>query len=676
VQSDRNAGFRSRAHDDLSVRSALAFVGLAAAAVLAFALAAVWWQHGEQTVATLATVAAVVLAATGPVASWRQGNRTIDNQLQLLADKVLQQWNEEAALRRLHDKHPLAVRWREVDALRIGHAEGTAGGGHSTGPPGAWTAPLEKVDDLFARLPQPRLVVIGKPGAGKSSVLLFITLGLLARRNKTKDPVPVLFSLASWDPTRTDLLQWLARHLSEEYPFVRPRDAPAIIKTGRVLPLLDGLDELPAGAAAAALPMINEVGFQRPLVVACRTLEFARAARAGDVLTDATVVELEPVLPGQAEKYLRDNTPDDDRLARWEPVFAELGRGPGSPLADALSTPLMLTLLRTVYALDREAKPAQLVGCPSREEIEDRLLDALVPVLYARYTRWPADRARAWLAFLAAHLHRRGTRDLAWWELARGGTMRQIARAVGLGLAVGVPAWLLADVLGRPTTDPPVGIGTIAGAGIATALGSGVGALLGRWWVGSTRPARFVLTRDRARAILLALGLVVAADVGFAFSPIAKILSDVADAVLLIGMPLFVGSILFFLMVEPSEQPPTPAFSLASDRLVSIFSIVVFSQGFTLVAAGAYLLGGDTLSYKLQSVAIVLVLSLPVALGMAAVLPWSAYQSARLWLAVLGRLPWCLFAFLEDAHQHGVLRQVGGVYQFVHARLQDRLADP
>jgi hypothetical protein len=31
--------------------------------------------------------------------------------------------------------------------------------------------------------------------------------------------------------------------------------------------------------------------------------------------------------------------------------------------------------------------------------------------------------------------------------------------------------------------------------------------------------------------------------------------------------------------------------------------------------------------------------------------------------------------FLEDAHQRGILRTVGPVYQFRHARLQDRLTE-
>ncbi|WP_426796924.1 hypothetical protein [Streptomyces sp. YGL11-2] len=46
---------------------------------------------------------------------------------------------------------------------------------------------------------------------------------------------------------------------------------------------------------------------------------------------------------------------------------------------------------------------------------------------------------------------------------------------------------------------------------------------------------------------------------------------------------------------------------------------------------------------------------------------------ARIWLPLTGRLPWRVMAFLEDAHQQGVLRQAGEVYQFRHTRLQDHL---
>ena len=53
---------------------------------------------------------------------------------------------------------------------------------------------------------------------------------------------------------------------------------------------------------------------------------------------------------------------------------------------------------------------------------------------------------------------------------------------------------------------------------------------------------------------------------------------------------------------------------------------------------------------------------------------WGDFVACRLMPAVRGRLPLRLMSFLDDAHRRGVLRQAGAVYQFRHARLQDRLA--
>jgi hypothetical protein len=52
---------------------------------------------------------------------------------------------------------------------------------------------------------------------------------------------------------------------------------------------------------------------------------------------------------------------------------------------------------------------------------------------------------------------------------------------------------------------------------------------------------------------------------------------------------------------------------------------------------------------------------------------WGPWLIARCWLALRGRLPWNLMAFLDDAHSRGVLRKSGGFYQFRHARLQQYL---
>jgi hypothetical protein len=52
------------------------------------------------------------------------------------------------------------------------------------------------------------------------------------------------------------------------------------------------------------------------------------------------------------------------------------------------------------------------------------------------------------------------------------------------------------------------------------------------------------------------------------------------------------------------------------------------------------------------------------------------HMIASVWLWLQGRLPLRSTEFLDDAHTRGALRQIGGIYQFRHARLQDRLGSP
>ena len=50
------------------------------------------------------------------------------------------------------------------------------------------------------------------------------------------------------------------------------------------------------------------------------------------------------------------------------------------------------------------------------------------------------------------------------------------------------------------------------------------------------------------------------------------------------------------------------------------------------------------------------------------------FDDARFWLACTRRLPWRVMTFLTEAEHLGILRPIGGVYQFRHIRLQQRLS--
>jgi len=87
----------------------------------------------------------------------------------------------------------------------------------------------------------PRLMVLGKPGSGKSTFLRHLAVSC-ARGEFLGDYIPVLLELRDVDEAAFSLFQCL----HEEFGLEQEAQIEQILKQGRVLLLLDGLDEVPS----------------------------------------------------------------------------------------------------------------------------------------------------------------------------------------------------------------------------------------------------------------------------------------------------------------------------------------------------------------------------------------------------------------------------------------------
>jgi hypothetical protein len=684
-------------------RTAVLVAGLVLLATSVAMLLAVWRLKDLGTAANIGQIVGVALAVpvlmAGLVAWWWRGRRPraavpgqVRSAAEVLARLVAAQWEEEAAARSLDDPDPIPVRWRLATAGLMDHPASVSVSGAVE-----WDGTSDEIDGLVARfrmLRRRRLVVLGGPGSGKTTLAVQMVRVLLATRQEG-EPVPVLVSAAGWDALdEPNLWTWLAAQLAFGYPALTAPEYGAralrdLTADRLILPVLDGLDEIPAAAQVAVLHALNASLGTGQLILTCRTTEYTHAVNdAADVLTGAAVIEPEPLTPQAAAAYLATCLPPAPTPS-WQQVLDSLRTGGATPLAETCSTPLGLWLLRVTHR-QPGADPAPLADparYPTRKALQAHLFDQLIPALIrTRPPRTdPADpfrprkrhdpqQAIRWLGYLAHHLtHPKApdgqprTRDLAWWQIAAA-TPSSTRRTAGLagGLVVGLVAWLA-------TKDDVTGLW----------LGLGFGFAAGSW--ADDEPGYANLSRAGRTPLFSKLVYEIVPWLVYAlfFGLVGGIISGIAHGLSLglvdgLVYALVGGLILGTVsgIVEWAESPASsgrassPITSWRADRTLNLLRTVAFGLSGGLVGGLAHgllggLAGGITLGIAIG-------IAIGIMLGKRHA--WLGYLVATFWLARHKRLPRRLMAFLDDAHRLGLLRTVGPVYQFRHAELQDHLA--
>ncbi|MEV4000573.1 NACHT domain-containing protein [Streptomyces halstedii] len=519
-------------------------------------------EERDQTGGVVGTYVALLGVPTALVAVaqlWRRQRSTapLDEVAAQLATAVRNQWDAEAALRRVNDPYPLPVSWRVADddlaeswPLLQDMARAWPGG-----PPGdatqwpehpeALTSEYSQIGTIFTDcVPTRRLLVLGEPGAGKSVLLMKLLQDLHVNRT-ADDPVPMLFSLATWNPDQP-LNTWLADQLRQTHPGLRApastatTDAPsdqaeALLENRRILPLLDGFDEMPSDLHQRALDAINRrLADRQPLVLAARSASYRAALNQPGPsvrLNGAAAIQLLPLSSEKSVAYLRRDAGGAHTLsaARWDAVVAELGTG--SPVGQALSTPLGLFLSRTIYnprpgRTSSQATPHPDELCntqlfPDRAAVDQHLFAAFIPAVYAPHgphpSRWSPDQAHRTFVTLARFLEnqRNGSPDLAWWEIRQAFPAHAYS---GFGsLRVVLTVTLMAGLAAGLTNSFANGLtnGLMNALTNALAFGPAIGLTAGLKAVG--RPGRYPETpRVRSRWSRIKFGIVAGTVTGFA----------------------------------------------------------------------------------------------------------------------------------------------------------------
>lgn len=690
---------------------------------------------GEQLIAvvglfvSLAALVVSIIALLPPLSAPRDTAELAD----YLATTVHEQWEDEVTARGLRDPRVIPLAWSATQRPVAGPPE-TMVSTVEGGPrilrlsldgrlTGDFDTAARQLAEGFAQVPSRRLVVLGEPGAGKTVLATMLTLGLLVAR-EPRGPVPVLLSVSTWDPMTEPLGEWVVRSLATAYYGGQPDLPRRLLQRRLLLPVLDGLDEMPEAARRGAVRAIDEAcGDGQGVVVTCRSVEYQDVIEGGSpVLRRAPVVEVEPVPIPDILTYLREVSWSSD--ADWEPVYARLEAQPDSPLATALSTPLALSLVRTVYRTP-ERRPAELLSYESRHAIEDHLVDQLIPAAYApgpgerdgSSHRQQAERAERYLTYLAMYLHRYRERDLAWWLMS--GRLLSRWTGIALGIMVGLITMVIAAMT-VSLVDP--GAGTLK---VSSYVSVGIAVLTMLTWYGPVdrtpgrlslslrnsrrRLGRGAFTGLRVMSVLVLPAMLTAAavlslDDGWSDADTIHYCTALALALSTAAAVAMAFSLHAWLDAPPEQSVGSgPLDLLRRDRASSLTGALMAGTvlgtvlaplaytGLYIAYATFFILSRHratvppgiwdefTSDIPLHS-SLVTVLALALLPGVAfAVLillsrAWSRFAVLRLVLAVRRVTPWRLNRFLADARDRQLLRQSAGTYQFRHIRLQERLA--
>jgi len=211
--------------------------------------------------------------------------------------------------------------------------------------------------EVLAEIPERAMVLLGTPGCGKSTLLLRLQLeDTRERLAEESDRVSLFVSLGAYPLDRNPArdaprpLDWLQAQWLRQAPGLP--DLEALLGEGRVLLLLDALNEMPHRDPEDFRERVEQ--WRRFLrddfppgnraVFSCRSLDYSEMLSVKDDV-DVRQVRVQPLTPPQIEEFLRLYAPVHAERA-WIEIQGN------QRLLELYSTPYFLRLLSEQLAYD------------------------------------------------------------------------------------------------------------------------------------------------------------------------------------------------------------------------------------------------------------------------------------------------------------------------------------
>ncbi|MEL6491430.1 MAG: NACHT domain-containing protein [Cyanobacteria bacterium J06621_3] len=528
-----------------------------------------------------------------------------------------------------------------------------------------------------------RLLILGEPGAGKTTELLTVAQRLVKEAIEDHDkPIPLIFELYSWPPN-TPILSWLGQQMHIFYGVSKVLAEPLTqlwIEQNQLLLLLDGLDELGMSNQVACMEALEAFLAQHPAlpaIVCCRREEYKHSGKMLLQLNGALC--LQAVRPPQIQPYL-------EQLGR-EQLWADIQRN--DDLIKLAKSPLFLTMLVVAY----QDQPIRDTDSLFNAYIDKQLHDPnhegtykpgkeISPQQSLRYLTWLAKQLqeRQETTFLIENLQpdwlsskqqKQIYRIIIGFIVIPIGAFKGFAVGMLLGALVlfGLP--LILGLLG--TSGGTLILGLWGALGIALILG-----LLGALGIAleSARGIPSIIDPKEHLKLLSSEKLMIGLIMGLLIT---------------IGNRMSIGGVIAGLVVTPwvllvielgngprnevieKKQVPNQGIRKSLQNALNI-GLICGIGGSLSIGLSALLNDDFTLSNDL-----IAGLWIALAIGFWGALRaglWDAFRHfiLRICLTKSGDIPWNYAQFLEHAARHRFIQRTGGRYRFIHDLLREHFA--
>lgn len=521
------------------------------------------------------------------------------------------------------------------------------------------------------------LWILGEPGTGKTNLLLELAENLIHEAIAEPEmPIPVVLSLARWATGERDrsLEEWICDDLQSIY-LIGADAADTLVKTGGIIPLLDGLDEVLGDRRTACITEINSFLRKQDVkqfAICCRLMEFEETLsfpRIGRVLKVEKLTEEELAVV----------------LARPELESVRRALIDAPELVNAVRTPLWLNIL-SVSANSMIPKTGNLRGLGY---LYDCLLNYALsqdPVAKSGVRTVSRDQLLESIGWLASALRNRGQIQFAVEDLD--GSWIKHTKAQELQ----VPTQHATEIARQ---EPLNRVTSIGGPTLLARLGFGLPIGVAGWWtagvvfgvvafvVASIRiEGRFESSEElrlqwkevarRARASL-AYGAIAGIAVATSYGAISGMCIGLITAV--------------FEVLQAGFRPRAVSRSAAPNyRTMRSLRYAVRVLLIGAMLSGAFMWssillssfvkhGNPSMVSVLRQCSLFIVFATIILAGEKGGWFVLRHYFVRLCLHFRGSIPWSLLPCLEEASNRNLLIRRGGTFEFMHVTLRDHLAD-